>query len=131
MSGVGLVFCALLACQFGLQPIISSTFQHPSVSRVAVVMMTESLKILLSLCFIFYNEPPASRKQIFTSWKLGDSLQKAAFPAVLFCIQNLLCQFAISKLDSLAFNVINQTKVSCINGTVPVVCARMGMGCYE
>lgn len=106
----GIVFCTLLALQFGFQPILSSTFQHPSVSRVAIVMVTEFLKVLLAVGFIFFNETPPSRKQMLASWNLKDSLEKAALPAISFSVQNLLCQFAISKLDSLAFNVINQTK---------------------
>jgi hypothetical protein len=111
MSSLGLLFCGLLALQFGLQPILSSTFQHPSVSRVAIVMVTEFLKIILSLGLLYSNEGGNGFKQVFGAWKLRESLEKAALPAILFSVQNLLCQFAITKLDSLAFNVINQTKV--------------------
>ena len=110
IMNLSLFYCSLLALQFGLQPILSSTFQAASVSRVVIVMVTEFLKIIISV-FMILRDKPVVRKQIFETWTFRNSLEKAFIPAVMFSIQNLLCQFALTRLDSLTFNVVNQTKV--------------------
>ena len=108
---IALVYCALLSLQFGLQPITVVSFQDPNVSKTAIVMATEFAKIGLELILIFL-EPVADRIKLSRSWSLSSSLSASAFPAVLFCIQNVLIQHAFRKLDSLTFNLINQTKVN-------------------
>ena len=107
---LALLYCTLLSLQFGLQPITVVSFQESAISKTSIVMATELLKICLALIFI-YCEPITERKKIIKSWTLSSSLSASAFPAVLFCIQNVLIQHAFRKLDSLTFNLINQTKV--------------------
>jgi solute carrier family 35 (UDP-sugar transporter), member A1/2/3 len=51
------------------------------------------------------------RKKIFGTWTLSDSLKVAAIPAVMYAIQNELVQHAYQYIDSMTFNLINQTKV--------------------
>lgn len=45
-----------------------------------------------------------------TSWTLRDSLAVAALPAAAYALQNWLSQLAYMNLDSLTFNLLNQTK---------------------
>lgn len=44
------------------------------------------------------------------SWTLRGSLAAAALPAAAYALQNWLCQLAYMNLDSLTYNLLNQTK---------------------
>mmetsp|Transcript_6495 Transcript_6495/g.14318 ORF Transcript_6495/g.14318 Transcript_6495/m.14318 type:complete len:321 (-) Transcript_6495:155-1117(-) len=105
----GLVYCSLLALQFGLQPILASKFTSSSVSKSSVVIATELGKILIALTSIA-GGPKADREKIVQNWSIGDSLRVAALPATLYAIQNLLVQYGYIYLDSMTFNLLNQTK---------------------
>lgn len=48
---------------------------------------------------------------ILTAWNIFESLQVAALPAILYAIQNVLIQHGYLFLNSLTFNLLNQTKV--------------------
>ncbi|CAN0461955.1 unnamed protein product, partial [Laminaria digitata] len=47
---------------------------------------------------------------MLASWTLKGSLATAAFPAAVYALQNCLSQVAYVNLDSLTFNLLNQTK---------------------
>ena len=47
---------------------------------------------------------------MLASWTLKRSLATAAFPAAVYALQNCLSQVAYVNLDSLTFNLLNQTK---------------------
>lgn len=104
-------YCSLLALQFGLQPLLSSRFTGLSVSKASVVIGTEIAKIIIAAVFIFL-EPAGERQKIWSSWSIMDSLKVAALPATIYAIQNVLVQYAYEYLDSMTFNLLNQTKVS-------------------
>lgn len=110
MSGLALFYCGLLSLQFGLQPLLSSQFQDPSISKVGVVLITECTKIVIGLIFLSM-ESKTVRDGIKQNWSLSNSIHVAGAPAVLFAIQNVVIQEAFVRLDSLTFNLINQTKV--------------------
>lgn len=109
-SRLALIYCTLLALQFGLQPLLASKFTSGQVSKASVVIATELTKIWIATIFIFMG-PSRERKEIFEKWTLMDSLKIAALPAVMYAIQNLLVQYAYKMLDSMTFNLLNQTKV--------------------
>jgi len=48
----GLLYCVLLALQFGFQPMIARKFTNPGVSKTSVVIATEFSKIVISLISI-------------------------------------------------------------------------------
>lgn len=106
-----LLYCTLLALQFGLQPLIASKFTANGISKISIVVGTELGKILIAATSIA-GEASSERKKIFEQWTLKDSLKVAALPATLYAIQNLLVQFGYVFLDSMTFNLLNQTKVS-------------------
>lgn len=61
--------------------------------------------------------PPFSRplskhapRPLFKAWTLRRSLAAAALPAVGYSLQNWLSQLGYKNLDSLTFNLLNQTK---------------------
>eukprot|EP01032_Pedospumella_encystans_P016310 gene16310-18612_t len=104
-----LIFCSLLALQFGLQPIIATRFTASGVSKSSIVIVTEITKIVIAALSVF-SAPKEERKKIWSTWTLGDSLRAAAVPATLYAIQNLLVQYGYVYLDSMSFNLLNQTK---------------------
>lgn len=106
---LALMYCALLALQFGLQPMIATKFTNKEVSKTSVVIATELTKIWIAAVVIF-SESATVREKIFSNWTLKSSLQNAALPACMYAIQNLLVQNAYQLLDSMTFNLLNQTK---------------------
>lgn len=110
-SQKSLFFCSLLALQFGLQPILASKFTAVGVSKSSIVIATEITKILIAI-FTIMGGPSAEREKLFETWSILDSLKVAALPATLYAIQNLLVQYGYACLDSMTFNLLNQTKVS-------------------
>ena len=74
------------------------------------MIATELTKIWIAVTAISL-EPAASRVKIFSAWTLKDSLKVAALPAIMYAIQNLMVQHAYVLLDSMTFNLLNQTKV--------------------
>lgn len=105
-----LFYCTLLAFQFGLQPLIASRLTPPGVSKSSVVVATEIAKILIAFVSIM-GESKMERKILIENWSLSDSIKLAFIPATLYAIQNLFVQYGYSYLDSMTFNLLNQTKV--------------------
>ena len=109
-SQKAVLYCSLLALQFGLQPIIASRFTASGVSKSSIVIVTELTKIFIAAVSVF-GGPRQEREKIWKTWTLRDSLRVAAVPATLYAIQNLLVQYGYVLLDSMTFNLLNQTKV--------------------
>lgn len=105
------LYSSLLALQFGLQPLISTRFTSLAVSRPSIVIGTELGKILIAVLSIAF-ESSATKQTIRATWTLKDSLYYAAVPAVLYAIQNVLVQIGYTLVDSMTFNLLNQTKVN-------------------
>ena len=104
------IYCSLLALQFGLQPILASRFTASGVSKSSVVIATEVVKIIIAFISIITG-PKEDRQRIVRSWNWMDSLKVAALPATLYAIQNVFVQYGYVLLDSMSFNLLNQTKV--------------------
>ena len=109
LTSPGFLYCVLLAFQFGLQPMIASRFTGSSVSRTSVVIGTEIGKIIIAFLSIM-TEPLEAQRKVLEGWSLLDSLKIAALPATLYAIQNLFVQYGYIMLDSMTFNLLNQTK---------------------
>lgn len=109
-SSQALLYCILLAFQFGLQPMVASRFTSSDISKTSVVVGTELGKIIIAFASIM-SEPSKAREKIFGNWTLYDSVKVAALPATLYAIQNLFVQHGYVLLDSMTFNLLNQTKV--------------------
>lgn len=109
------LYCTLLAFQFGLQPLIASRLTAPGVSKSSIVVATEITKILIAIVSIA-GASAQERENIIKSWRFIDSIKVAAIPATLYAIQNLAIQYGYSLLDSMTFNLLNQTKVIIVFG---------------
>lgn len=106
-----LLYCTLLAIQFGLQPMIAAKFTPPGISKSSIVIATELTKIAIAIVAVL-GGPASELANIKAYWTLQDSVKIAALPATLYAIQNLLIQYGYVYLDSMSFNLLNQTKVS-------------------
>lgn len=106
-----LLYCSLLALQFGLQPILASRYTASGVSKSSIVIATEIGKIIIAFISIITG-PKEDRQRIARSWNWVDSLKVAALPATLYAVQNVFVQYGYVLLDSMSFNLLNQTKVS-------------------
>lgn len=85
-----LIFSFLLAMQYGLQPILASTFTKRAISKPSVAVMTELGKILIA----FIGIASGIVKDVkFDDWNLKNSLAVAALPAALYAIQNVCVQY--------------------------------------
>ena len=121
-------YSGLLALQFGLQPILSNRFLfffsfsflfnssslfrfHPMLNKSLVVILTEIFKIFIAILLIFLCYTKIERQNILKDWNLFESFQAAGLPAILYAIQNVLIQYGYLYLNSLTFNLLNQTKV--------------------
>lgn len=120
-SSQALLYCVLLAFQFGLQPMIANRFTSGDISKTSVVIGTEFGKIIIAFMSIM-SEPAAAREKIFGNWSLVASIKKAALPATLYAIQNLFVQHGYVLLDSMTFNLLNQTKVTSSITEITILC---------
>lgn len=116
-STQALVYCILLALQFGLQPMVANQFTSHEISKTSIVIGTEFGKIIIAFSSIM-TEPSNSRVKVLSDWSLLDSFKVAALPATLYAIQNLFVQHGYVLLDSMTFNLLNQTKVTCFPPTL-------------
>ncbi len=101
------IFMALLALQFGFQPILNREFIHSEVIRTVIVFLTEAAKFFLALIMLTME----NATDCFKGWQLSESLQGAALPAAIYSVQNLLLQQAYPNLDFVTFNLLNQSKL--------------------
>ncbi|KAG5183180.1 putative UDP-galactose translocator [Tribonema minus] len=105
----GYVFMALLALQYGLQPLIQkSCIDRHAVNKVSLVVATEITKIAMCCGFILSTTGLVS--ELRATWTLRSSVKAAALPAACYALQNWLTQIGYMNLDSLTFNLLNQTK---------------------
>lgn len=88
---------------------IANRFVAPGVSKSSIVIASELGKIAIAFVS-FFGEKEEEKEKVYKSWSLIDSLKVAAVPATLYAIQNLLVQYGYTLLDSMTFNLLNQTK---------------------
>lgn len=105
-----LFYSALLALQFGLQPMITTRCTPRGVTKSSIVITIEIFKILISILSMSF-ESSESLTKIRSKFTIATSLKTAAIPATLYAIQNLCVQYGYTYLDSMTFNLLNQTKV--------------------
>ncbi|CAN0205775.1 unnamed protein product [Ectocarpus sp. 13 AM-2016] len=110
VSRKGRFFMGMLALQFGLQPVLQKAcVDKHSVDRMSLIIVTEMTKITLCV-FVIWTSGSKVYRPMLESWTLRGSLEAAALPAAGYALQNWLSQLAYMNLDSLTFNLLNQTK---------------------
>ncbi|CAN0132577.1 unnamed protein product [Scytosiphon promiscuus] len=110
VSSKGTFFMSLLAVQFGLQPVLQKAcVDSQNVDRISFIVIVELTKMIVCVSVIL-SGGPAVYRPVLQSWTLRGSLAAAAFPAAGYALQSWLSQLAYTNLDSLTFNLLNQTK---------------------
>ncbi|CAM9481477.1 unnamed protein product [Hapterophycus canaliculatus] len=110
VSSKGTFFMSVLALQFGLQPVLQKAcVDTHNVDRMSFIIIVELTKMLVCVSVIL-SGGPRSYRPILESWTLRGSLATAALPAAGYALQSWLSQLAYTNLDSLTFNLLNQTK---------------------
>ncbi|GAX11316.1 hypothetical protein FisN_15Lh246 [Fistulifera solaris] len=107
ISGEAVIYLALLALQFGLQPILMQRYAPVGIIRSTVVILQEVTKFLFSGSILLVNQSWSSALQ---DWSTRGFLTEAVLPAGLYGIQNVAYLMAVQTLDPLTFNVLAQTK---------------------
>eukprot|EP00045_Choanoeca_perplexa_P013115 m.146572 g.146572 ORF g.146572 m.146572 type:complete len:332 (-) comp16244_c0_seq7:968-1963(-) len=108
ISRDGLFYMALLALQFGFQPILNKEFLSREANKTVVVLVSEITKFFVAAFIVYFINGNARTE--FKGWTLRDSLKTAGLPAVIYSVQNILMLTGYNQLDGLTLNLINQTK---------------------
>lgn len=109
---------AVLAVQFCMSPEVAQWVHSGSSSTqyspFTGVVLTEMVKIVFAVAFVFLNEGGfAGLRRVFGAWRLVDSIQMAGLSALLFAGQDMLVDFANrpqNQCEPLIFLLLNQTK---------------------
>jgi len=121
MHLVGYIYIILLSVQFGIQPLLTRVLVSNEALIPMVVLVTELLKgLIASFVLLFLHRP-----QTLHRWTLAGSLKIAGLPALSYAAQNHFSWLAMRNLDSVSFNLQNQSKLIATAGFVYVICGQM------
>ncbi|CAJ1457141.1 unnamed protein product [Effrenium voratum] len=104
------VFLVMLAAQFGLQPLLAKRLLPRGAAASVILLSSNTTKILISAAVLLLGYSNQQLMEIARSWTFRDSVMKAGLPSALFAGQGWLLQVGQTHLDSLTFNLLNQTK---------------------
>jgi len=102
---------ALLALQFGIQPILVRKFTPQTINRSSVVLIQEVVKFGIAGSMYWAGTGKEKRVKDFEGWSIKSWITLAGLPAFLYTIQNISSLMAYQNLEALTFNVLNQTKI--------------------
>uniref|UniRef100_A0A7R9VBD6 Uncharacterized protein n=1 Tax=Pseudictyota dubia TaxID=2749911 RepID=A0A7R9VBD6_9STRA len=111
LSPKALIFMALLALQFGIQPLLFQRYTSKRVIKSSVVLCGEVLKFTVAGLFYWGGSTNAQRRSDRQDWSIRTWLSVAGLPAALFTTQTYFLLLAVQNVDALTFNVLNQTKI--------------------
>lgn len=72
----------------------------------SIVLIQEVIKIIIGFAGLYMG----GQIHVLKKWTLRESAQLVLLPALIYTVQNLLCQTAYIYTDPLIFNLLNQTK---------------------
>lgn len=99
---------SLLALQFAFQPMLNKWFVSPEAIKSTLVLVCELMKLIVCVGMLVAG---GNEELLGGSWTPMACLRDAGVPSVTYTVQNLLTQTAYRHLDSVTFNVVNQTKI--------------------
>ena len=106
----GWLFMGLLACQFGLQPLVTKRHVSAGADKVPLVLLCEILKCAVA-SLLLVTEGGLAGRAALASWTLRESLAGGAVPAAIYAVQNVCIQVGYQHTSGLLFNLLNQTKI--------------------
>jgi len=95
-----------LTLQCGIQPLTVSYFIGPDVLIPVVVLVTEMMKICITLISFCFYRPPELK-----NWNLRKSFLLAGIPAASYAFQNHFIYLAMINLDGVTFTIQGQLKI--------------------
>lgn len=108
VSLVGAVSMALLAVQFGLQPILYKEFAAGVTSSSVLVVACELCKLAIAFGVLAAS---GELRNVLKTWELRASLRASGLPACTYAVQNVFVQVSYQHLPPIVFNLVNQTKL--------------------
>lgn len=108
LSYTALIFMALLAVQFGIQPIVTQKYTSNKIIKSTVVFTQETVKLIIGVVGISLGR--TSWSDVTSGWTIMSWLRLALLPATIYLIQNMCSLLAYQNLDAITYNVLNQTK---------------------
>eukprot|EP01065_Artemidia_motanka_P021970 TRINITY_DN26181_c0_g1_i1.p2 TRINITY_DN26181_c0_g1~~TRINITY_DN26181_c0_g1_i1.p2 ORF type:complete len:292 (+),score=80.01 TRINITY_DN26181_c0_g1_i1:50-925(+) len=103
LDAESVLFMSAVSLQVGLQPILTQRCIGPGVSKDALVMIENGIKVLLVLCMI--------DSSVYSGWSATDSMWTVGLPGVAYAFSGLLKHVSYQNADGVTFNLVNQTKV--------------------
>lgn len=103
----GLGYLILLACQFGTQPFLAKHFVARGTLTSSLVLASDLGKIVICALVLCAE---GRLREVLRTWTLRGFLLAAGAPSLTYLVQNFFIQEAYMMLDSVAFNILNQTK---------------------
>ena len=101
------MYLALLAVQFGIQPLLTKAFTPQGIIRSTVVIAQDFLRF--TTCFLVLRLSGNWRTAV-QGWTWQASLLAAGLPSLLYMVQNYFSLMAYQTLPPVTFNILNQTK---------------------
>ncbi|CAE7598014.1 MCM5 [Symbiodinium pilosum] len=95
---------------FGLQPLLSKQLLPRGHVPQVFLLSSNFSKIIMSFFILMFGSSREQITDMIRNWSLRDSVLKAGLPAILFAMQGWLLQVGQAHIDSLSFNLLNQTK---------------------
>jgi len=98
---------AVLALQFGIQPLLAKSCIPQGTPTSSLVLSGEMFKVVGALATLRAQGPLS---QAFRGWTMRSCILAAGIPSVTYVVQNYCIQIAYRNLDPVVFNVLNQSK---------------------
>eukprot|EP00565_Helicotheca_tamesis_P009188 CAMPEP_0185729944 /NCGR_PEP_ID=MMETSP1171-20130828/7770_1 /TAXON_ID=374046 /ORGANISM="Helicotheca tamensis, Strain CCMP826" /LENGTH=450 /DNA_ID=CAMNT_0028398893 /DNA_START=27 /DNA_END=1376 /DNA_ORIENTATION=+ len=108
-NSMAAIFMSLLALQFAVQPALSRKYTSQKANRRGVIFVQEIIKFTLAGIFLLSTGMDSTRRAV-QGWTFKACAAVAGIPAALYAVQNVCALMAYQNLDSVTFNVLNQTK---------------------
>mmetsp|Transcript_6363 Transcript_6363/g.14365 ORF Transcript_6363/g.14365 Transcript_6363/m.14365 type:complete len:401 (+) Transcript_6363:352-1554(+) len=108
LSYKALIFMALLAIQFGIQPIVTQQYTSKKIIKSTVIFTQEAVKLTIGVVGISLGR--TKWVDVTAGWTIMSWLRLALLPATIYLIQNMCSLLAYQNLDAITYNVLNQTK---------------------
>ncbi|KAL7533982.1 hypothetical protein ACHAWF_004685 [Thalassiosira exigua] len=108
LSLAALTCMALLALQFGVQPILTRRHTSKDVVRSTVVFAQEAVKLVIGVVGIKWGK--RGWGEVTAGWTMASWFRLALLPATIYLVQNMCSLLAYQNLDAITYNVLNQTK---------------------
>ena len=109
LSYKAIIFMCLLACQFGIQPIVTKKYTSTKIIKSTVILTQEIIKLIIGILGISLSNK-TSWSKVSSGWTIMSWLRLALLPATIYLIQNMCSLLAYQNLDAMTYNVLNQTK---------------------